>query len=146
MRRRTFEVLAELRRERVETLRQELAPALDAERALRARLRMIENALLATDAPPGHAALLWQYGAFLEGARRRRRELEAALARITPAIEDLRARLRQELAEARRYERLAERAAAQEREQREQRAARELRTLIEDRIASGPAGAGGPAR
>ncbi len=130
MRRSVLERLARLEKQALDAQRLALAEvaAREAEARLReARLR--ESWESALRAPPAEAALFAALGPFGEANRGERNRLAAEARVHARAAERLTAELRERMTGVKRYELLAERLAAREREERRRRWADELDDL-----------------
>ncbi len=130
MRRSVLERLARLEKQALDAQRLALAElaAKEAEARLR-EVRLRESWANALREPPAEAALFAALGPFCEASRDERRRLIAETRVHARAAERLTAELRERMTGVKRYELLAERLAAREREERRRRWADELDDL-----------------
>ncbi len=130
MRRSVLERLARLEKQALDSHRLALAEVTAREEEARRREgELRERWWRALRRPPEEAPLLGLLGSFCEAGRRRRRELLEEARIHARAAARLTEELRRRMAEVKRYELLAERLAAREREERLRRWAAELDEL-----------------
>ncbi len=134
MRRRVLERLVRLERQSLDAERLALAEAMDREAAARRAERELHTRWSeALREPPREAASMALLGTFSEATRLERGRLAAEARTHARAVERLMAALRERTAEVKRYELLAERAAAREREEYLRHWANELDELAASR-------------